>query len=539
MIVVLSKYEPHPFTVDTFRLKERCPQIVGFVNTDAVTRLGVEELRALLTQTVDSMEDVWLGVPLKWHRVKEALEGMEARYLGYAAYQALCTQNGVVDPLDQDSLAETLHKLGVALNFRDHSRLKHTSVLKPEWVTDGIYGLIRYTQSKDCHGVFQTDWLEVALPAKDYPPDKHEFVLELMEKFEVAFSLDGKSRWLIPELLGETQPEAFVEFAGQGVQRLRFTYPEALPPGLLPRLIVRTHEMSDSHPNWRWRSGVVLEWEEGRALIRLSRTERRTDIAVIHCPLADQQNLFDLIRAHLTILHGKVRVIEEVELEGHPDTWVKASKLRRLEEKSVNESQEETKEGELTTVRVKETLDPVESKESREAAFIFAPDPLRLFVSYAHDDDRKIRPLSKHLTVLGSRGYIQTWQDTQLIAGEQWKERIMEELGKADIVLLLYSENSQASDFIQKTEAPEALRLAKEKGRRLIVVPLDTKDWDASHKLEADLSTFQTATWNALPVLDHKPQRKGWKAVHESILKVVRDVREKKGPGEKVKGLRH
>ncbi len=527
VIVVLNKYAEHPFSVDTFRLRERCPQIVGFVNTDAVTRMGVENLCDLLTQTVDGMKEVWLTVPRNWHRVKEALEQMPDRYLGYPAYQALCARHEVVEAQEQDSLASTLHQLGIALNFRDHARLKHTSVLKPEWVTDGIYGLLRYTQAKDCHGVFQRDWMSDALPAEHYPAEKHDFVLELMAKFEVAFPLDGDERWLIPELLRETQPEAFAEFTGDGVQRLRFIYPDALPPGLLPRFIVRTHEMSDGHPNWRWRSGVVLEWEACRALVRLNRSERRTEIAVINCPRDDQQNLFDLIRAHLTILHGKVRVIEEVELPEHPDTWVKATKLRLLETKNIAETQEETKEGDLTTVPVKATLDPVESQESRDSTNSDSPAPLRLFVSYAHADERKIRALSRHLTVLGSRGYIQTWQDTQLIAGEQWMERILEELAKADTVLLLYSENSQASKFIQETEAPEAVRRAKEGRTRLIVVPLDTKDWDKSHPLEKDLSTFQTATWNAKPVLHHKPHGEGWTAVREAILKVVRDMRGK------------
>jgi internalin A len=32
-----------------------------------------------------------------------------------------------------------LHCLGIALNYREDSRLRETSVLKPEWVTEGIY----------------------------------------------------------------------------------------------------------------------------------------------------------------------------------------------------------------------------------------------------------------------------------------------------------------------------------------------------------------------------------------------------------------
>ena len=345
VIVVLTKYDEHPFSVDRFRLQEDCPQIAGFIETDAFSGRGITDLDELLAKTVNEMKDVWLGVPKKWHAVKEKLTGMPQSFLEYKDYQALCEETGVADEGKQDSLAETLHRLGIALNFRDHHRLRNTSVLKPEWVTEAVYGLIRFVQKQDCHGVMELAWMKKALDAKDYPEDKHPFVLELMEKFEVAFALEGTQNWLIPELLREEQPEAFEEFRGSGVQRLRFSYPDALPPGLLPRFIVRTHEMSAAHPDWRWRSGVVLEWGEGRALVRLNRSERRTEIAVIDAGGDDQQSLFDLIRAHLTVLHGKVRVVEEVEMEDHPDSWVRVGKLRLLEAEQTGETKEETREG--------------------------------------------------------------------------------------------------------------------------------------------------------------------------------------------------
>ncbi|MEX1027049.1 MAG: COR domain-containing protein [Candidatus Paceibacterota bacterium] len=180
---------------------------------------------------------------------------MPRSFLEYREYQTLCEQMGVSDARKQNSLAQALHRLGIALNFRSHHRLRHTSVLKPEWVTEAIYGLIRFVQKQDCHGVLQLASLGQALAASEYPEEKHGFVLELMEKFEVAFPLEGTQSWLIPELLREEQPEAFMEFRGSDVRRLRFSYPDALPPGLLPRFIVRTHEMSENHPGWRWRSG--------------------------------------------------------------------------------------------------------------------------------------------------------------------------------------------------------------------------------------------------------------------------------------------
>lgn len=167
VVVVLTKYDAHPFSVDRFRLQERCPQIAGFIECDAFTGRGVEDLKELLATTVNGMKDVWLGVPKKWHRVKQQLTEMSQNFLDYKEYQSLCQQTGVNDSGKQDSLAQTLHRLGIALNFRDHHRLRETSVLKPQWVTEAIYGLIRYVQKQDCHGVLQKGFLPQALNAVD------------------------------------------------------------------------------------------------------------------------------------------------------------------------------------------------------------------------------------------------------------------------------------------------------------------------------------------------------------------------------------
>lgn len=524
VVVVLNKYDEHPFSVDQYRLRERCPQIVGFIETDAFTGRGIRRLMSVLAETVDTMRDVWLPLPKNWHNVKETVTGSSNYFFEFREYQELCNEHGVDDAGTQNSLAQTLHRLGIALNFRDHHRLRHTTVLKPEWVTEAIYGLIRYVQQKDCHGVLKLDWMINALDEAVYPQHKHAFVLELMEKFEVAFALEGTESWLIPELLREEQPEEFEEFRGKGVRRLRFTYPEALPPGLLPRLIVRTHEMSAHHPEWRWRSGVVLHWGKCRALVRLNRMERRTEVAVIENPIAERQSLFDLIRAHMSVLHGKVRVIEEAELDDHPDSWVRVGKLRLLEEKGTKLVDEVTREGDLATVKVIEALDGVESSEARRADWRSAPLRCRLFICYAHDDAKRIAPLSTHLTILGQRGYIQHWQDTQLVAGEEWKDRILEELDRADIILLLYSTACRASQFIQKDEGPKAIERVSDKADpvTLIVAPLDREDWDEGVELESKLKELQTATWNSKPILRFRPQRDGWLEVEHAICGAVK-----------------
>jgi len=546
VIVALNKYDAHAFSVDRYRLQERCPQIVEFVRTDAFTGRGISELRGTLQQTVNEMKHVWAGVPTKWHRVKEELTNMPNSFLDYRDYQKLCAGLGVTEERQQESLAETLHQLGIALNFREHHRLRETSVLKPQWVTEGIYGLLRYAQQKDCHGVLERAWIGEALPAKDYPPHKHGFVMELMEKFEVAFALEAPDqaagqpkalqRWLIPELLPEVQPAAFAEFHAAGVKHLRFTYPQALPPGLLPRLIVRTHEISEAHPGWRWRSGVVLEWNEAQALVRLDRSERRTDVAVRGGTEKQRQSLFDIIRAHLTVLHDTVPVVEEVQALEDPEKWIEMREVR-MAEREQDESIKVTVSDDPKVPRVKvpvvETRRMVESDEAAKAAGPDAEPRMQLFISYAHLNEKELLPFRQHLTHLSQQGFIQVWHDRDLVPGELWEAGIREALQRADIVLLFYTTAARVSPFIQETELAIALERAETNQCTLLWVPLERNDLDANHPHEKRLRKLQCATPDAKPIYDFEVMQKGWMEVEHAIRRAVESRRSKGRAGTK------
>jgi internalin A len=102
----------------------------------------------------------------------------------------------------------------------------------------------------------------------DYPPKTRPFILVLMRAFQLCYASEeekGKPvRYLVPELLPEFEPE-MAEPWEQAPVRLRYRY-EVLPPGLLPRFVVRTHALSDGAPHWR--HGVVLRHAEASALIR-------------------------------------------------------------------------------------------------------------------------------------------------------------------------------------------------------------------------------------------------------------------------------
>ena len=83
---------------------------------------------------------------------------------------------------------------------------------------------------------------------------------------------DDDTHFLIPELLDIQQPEAAAEFNPDKCPNFRYEY-EVLPEGLLPRFIVRTHSLSESEH--RWRTGVILRFEEGRALVKADVVDKK------------------------------------------------------------------------------------------------------------------------------------------------------------------------------------------------------------------------------------------------------------------------
>ena len=132
----------------------------------------------------------------------------------------------------------------------------------------GIYTLLREGQKEKHHrhGVLKIGDLTRVLSKQDYPRSTHDFLLTLMEKFQLCFQISGKRPcYLVPELLGENQPDEIKSLLAAQVWGFVIQY-EVLPEGLLPRFIVQTHAYSEPKPHWRWRTGVVLH----RDLCRLA-----------------------------------------------------------------------------------------------------------------------------------------------------------------------------------------------------------------------------------------------------------------------------
>jgi len=85
------------------------------------------------------------------------------------------------------------------------------------------------------------------------------------------------------------------------------------------------------------------------------------------------------------------------------------------------------------------------------------PDAPKLFISYAHKDERWLNQLLEHLRPLVQQQNIAAWTDRQIPTGANWHTEIQRALKEANIAVLLVTPAFIDSRFIRDTELPELL----------------------------------------------------------------------------------
>jgi TIR domain len=100
-----------------------------------------------------------------------------------------------------------------------------------------------------------------------------------------------------------------------------------------------------------------------------------------------------------------------------------------------------------------------------------------LFFSYSHRDEALRDQLETHLAMLKRQGFIETWHDRRIVAGEAVDHTISANLERADIILLLVSPDFLASDYCYDREMARALERHNAGVCAVIPVILRPCDW--------------------------------------------------------------
>ncbi|SNS86340.1 hypothetical protein SAMN06264365_12694 [Actinoplanes regularis] len=356
VILVGNKCEDFGLDIDQRGLRGKYPDIVDIVETSCANNEGIDAVRASLQHTLGDMSHVQDLLPASFFRVKEHLEQLEADYLPFTEYQVLCGERGVTTLASQERLVEFLHDLGTVLCFRKDPRLRDTNILNPSWVTGGVYRLLNSHVAAQEKGLLTWQKIDTILDEEKYVPEKRQYIIEMMKKFELCFESDDV--FLIPDLLTKEEPDT-----GRWEDTLDFTVRYGvLPSSIIGRLIVRLHYLISQRTVWR--TGVVFALDGNRALVKADREDAVITIRVSG-PAKGRRGLLQAIRVQLRTIELTIPGLTgegQVPVPGYPGFWVPYTHLFNLESAGIEKV---TPQGMIDEFPISLLLDGVEDQSSR------------------------------------------------------------------------------------------------------------------------------------------------------------------------------
>lgn len=158
----------------------------------------------------------------------------------------------------------------------------------------------------------------------------------------------------------------------------------------------------------------------------------------------------------------------------------------------------------------------------------------KLFFCYSHCDETLRNELEVHLSMLKRQGFLETWHDRRILAGEEFDKAIDKNLEEADIILLLVSSDFLASDYCYNIEMQRALE--RHKRNEACVIPVILRSCDWTHAPFGKLLAVPT---DGKPVSKFSSQDDAFLEVVIAIRRVVveREPRQDAAPLTPARGL--
>ena len=104
----------------------------------------------------------------------------------------------------------------------------------------------------------------------------------------------------------------------------------------------------------------------------------------------------------------------------------------------------------------------------------------KIFIAYSREDDSYLTELRTHLSPIERTSNIKIWYDGKIEPGVVWESAIKKNLHEADIILLLLSASSLASDYFYEREVKDAIERHEQSTTKVIPIILRPCSWRAT-----------------------------------------------------------
>ena len=248
VIVVINKSDEgkQDLRLDEEGLRETYKNIVAFLRTSCGRGRwaadSVQQLREqIVTMTLrdERLKNIRQPIPANWIQIKHLVGDLAKSRLVLTRndFGGLCSEPGdriepIVDENEQRALLRLLHEVGTIVAHgleRDApATRREVNLLDPNWLTGAIYRILDEARSVEQEGEFFRRQLAGWLDPDLYPPERHEFILDMMQDrkiglcFPLATPHADEERYLVPEALPASR-----RFYGKWPEdslRFRYTY---------------------------------------------------------------------------------------------------------------------------------------------------------------------------------------------------------------------------------------------------------------------------------------------------------------------------
>ncbi len=443
VLVVMNKIDANPaYDVNRQFLQKKYPFIIGFHKTVCKPGdiRGIDELKNGILVALDNIELLKQEWPNAWLRVKKRLEESSENIMSQNEFEKICLDEQIKNGETREILADYLNDLGIIVHFKE-IKLSDLHILQPRWASRAAYKIINCKKVADANGLLDIRWMVEIMKREDdldfeYHSSTFNYILELLQKFELCYPLNDGKQYLIPELMGVQQPD--LPILSSPVLKFYFQYDGLLPRSILPRFIVRMHE--DIYKDFHWRTGVVLtipifkstaiiisDVKEKRISISVSGLHNREHFAIIRKTFHDLHKTFEKLNVTEWIpLPGENYAIEYDELTGYEEagkTDYFVGKLKR-------------------TYNVTELLNGIEMESERKEEYKW-----EVFICHSSKDKQIIREIVKDLKQLK----ISYWLDEERIdPGDNIIDTITDGLQNSRFIIPCLSTNQLNSGWTRK-----------------------------------------------------------------------------------------
>lgn len=250
--------------------------IVGFHEVDSLVpdpttgeMTGIAELKKMIASEAAQLEQMGMGFNRDWKAARDELLALPEPRISYSTFSRICAARGL-SGIDTETLAHLMHDLGYIVHYADDEKLRDDVVLQPEWLTKAIGFVLENRATAEREGILPDGelykvWHDHAFPNEPrYDPEIYPFFLRLMEKYDVCYRLtDGKAS-LVAQHVPQVRPDLpwLPEHdTPKNLRRIAMVCSmEEDPPGLVPWMIVRTHDYAypvNAH-SLHWQKGMFL-----------------------------------------------------------------------------------------------------------------------------------------------------------------------------------------------------------------------------------------------------------------------------------------